>query len=225
MIGDIMTISRLRMGTDGEGVSTLVTFFDCPLHCKYCANDFCHNDDVFGGVPRAAYTPEELVKILRKDDIYYKMSGGGVVFGGGEPLLQSAFIHEVCKLTDPMWKKRIETSLNVPWRCVEPVLNDIDEWIIDIKDMDRSIYKEYTGVDQHQLIDNLFRIRDHVDKSKLHIRVPRIQGINTEKNIEESVKWIKDVLKVEAEVFDYYIPAKINESIWDDDDDEVEDDE
>ena len=87
------------------------------------------------------------------------------------------------------------------------------------------IYKEYTGVDQHQLIDNLFRIRDHVDKSKLHIRVPRIQGINTEKNIEESVKWIKDVLKVEAEVFDYYIPAKINESIWDDDDDEVEDDE
>lgn len=26
MIGDIMTITRLRMGTDGEGVSTLVTF-------------------------------------------------------------------------------------------------------------------------------------------------------------------------------------------------------
>lgn len=37
MIGDIMSISRLRMGTDGKGVSTLVAFFDCPLHCIYCA--------------------------------------------------------------------------------------------------------------------------------------------------------------------------------------------
>lgn len=42
MIGDIMSISRLRMGTDGKGVSTLVAFFDCPLHCIYCANDHCH---------------------------------------------------------------------------------------------------------------------------------------------------------------------------------------
>ena len=84
MIGDIMKISRLRMGTDGEGVSTLVTFLDCPLHCKYCINDFCHDDpEDFEGTPRGSYSPEELVHILEKDDIYYRMSGGGIVFGGG----------------------------------------------------------------------------------------------------------------------------------------------
>ena len=47
MIGDIMTISRLRMGTDGKRVSTLVTFFDCPLNCKYYMNDYCHKASTF----------------------------------------------------------------------------------------------------------------------------------------------------------------------------------
>lgn len=222
MIGDIMSISRLRMGSDGKGVSTLVLFFDCPLHCAYCINDYCHEteehfDDV---VPRVAYTPKELVKVLEKDDIYYKMSEGGIVFGGGEPLLQSAFIHEVCKLSDPMWKKRIETSLNVPWRYVEPLIDDIDEWIIDIKDMDSDIYKEYTGVSNKNLRDNLFRIRDILPSEKIHIRIPKIKGYNKKKNIDESVEWIRRVLNVEPEVFEYHVVTKVNKNSWIDDDDE-----
>lgn len=219
MTGDIMTISRLRMGTDGKGVSTLVAFFDCPLHCKYCINNFCHEKDSYGGgVARGAYTPEQLVRILGKDDIYYRMSGGGVTFGGGEPLLQSAFIHEVCKLADPAWQKRIETSLNVPWRCVEPIIHDMNEWFIDIKDMDSRIYQEYTGVSIRNLTDNLLRIRNLVDSSKLHIRVPHIPGMNQEENIEKSVKWIKDTLGVEPEVFEYVKSVEMNETSWDDED-------
>ena len=209
MIGDIMSISRLRMGTDGDGVSTLVAFFDCPLKCKYCINDFCHEKDFFDGIPRGAYTPEELMKILEKDDIYYQMSGGGVTFGGGEPLLQSAFIHEVCKLADPAWIMRIETSLNVPWRNVEMITEDIDEWIIDVKDMDDFIYRKYTGVNIDHLRNNLNRLRKSVDKSKLHIRIPRIPKFNNEKNVIKSADWIKEVLDVEPEVFDYYIPAEM----------------
>lgn len=214
MIGDIMTVSRLRMGTDGKGVTTLVTFFDCPLHCKYCINDFCHEkESCFDNKPRGAYTPAQLVRALRKDDIYFKMSDGGVTFGGGEPLLQSAFIHEVCKLADPTWKIRIETSLNLPWRYVEPVLKDIDEWIIDIKDMDREIYRKYTGVSIDHLIDNLYRISDLIDSSKLHIRIPRIPGFNTQKNIDKSIKWIKDCFDVEPEVFDYIVTPNISSGL------------
>lgn len=220
MIGDIMTVSRLRMGTDGKGVTTLVTFFDCPLKCKYCINDFCHGTGkIFNETPRYSYTPKELMKVLRKDEIYYMMSGGGVTFGGGEPLLQSAFIHEVCQLADSKWKMRIETSLNVPWRNVETLLNDIDEWIIDIKDMNGDIYKEYTGVSNNQVIDNIFRMVDIVDSSKLHIRIPRIPDYNKKKDIEESVKWIKELLEVEPEVFDYIKTAEINDEENDDDED------
>lgn len=210
MIGDIMTVSRLRMGTDGRGVVTLVTFFDCLLHCKYCINNFCHEEV---GVPRYSYTPDELIHVLMKDDIYYKMSGGGITFGGGEPLLQSAFIHEVCRMADPAWKMRIETSLNVPWRYVEPVVDDIDEWIIDIKDMDREIYKDYTGVEIRNLTNNLFRIKECVDTSKLRIRVPRIPDFNNDDNVAFSVNLVKDMLGVEPEVFDYIHPTMIKSDL------------
>ena len=219
MIGDIMAVNRLRMGTDGRGVTTLVAFFDCPLHCKYCINDYCHeNEDRFiESIPRAAYTPEELIKILKKDDIYYRMSGGGITFGGGEPLLQSAFIHEVCRLADPSWKMRIETSLCVPWRNVEPVLNDIDEWIIDIKSMDYSIYSEYTGGSIHPLETNLGRLKYSEHRGKLRIRVPRIPGFTDDKSVRQSVEEIKDRLGLEAEVFDYMITRPLNRNAWDDD--------
>ena len=79
MTGDIMAVSRLRMATDGEGVSTLVTFYDCPLHCKYCVNEYCHRkEDRLPRTPEAAYRPEELIEVLRKDEIYYLMTGGGI---------------------------------------------------------------------------------------------------------------------------------------------------
>lgn len=206
MIGDIMAVSRLRMATDGQGVSTLVAFFGCPLHCKYCANECCHERKGFWpGTPRAAYKPKELIKVLRKDEIYYLMTGGGVVFGGGEPLLQSAFIHEVCKLADPGWKKRIETSLNVPWSCVEPLLYDLDEWIIDVKDINGATYNKYTDMDNENVLYNLLAMRDIVPSERMHIRVPHIAGFNTPDDVEKSVEWLRDTLHIEPEVFTYQV--------------------
>ena len=39
----IFAVSRLRMGTDGSGITVLVTFMGggCPLNCKYCLNPKC----------------------------------------------------------------------------------------------------------------------------------------------------------------------------------------
>lgn len=204
MFGDILSISRLRMGTDGNGISTLVVFFDCPLHCKYCINDFCHKPQKpFVGVQHAAFTPQELIEVLKKDDIYYLMSGGGIVFGGGEPLLQSKYIHKVCTLSDQRWAKRIETSLNVPWDNIKPVLYDMDEWIIDIKDINNDIYKNYTGKDNKNMIKNLLKLRNKISSDKIHIRIPRIAGYNSEYDIEKSIQWVRENIGVEPEVFSY----------------------
>ena len=204
MFGDILSISRLRMGTDGNGISTLVVFFDCPLHCKYCINDFCHKPQKpFVGVQHAAFTPQELIEILKKDDIYYLMSGGGIVFGGGEPLLQSKYIHKVCTLADQRWAKRIETSLNVTWDNIKLVLYDMDEWIIDIKDINNDIYKNYTGKDNKNMIKNLLKLRNKISSDKIHIRIPRIAGYNSEYDIEKSIQWVRENIGVEPEVFSY----------------------
>ncbi len=199
MLGEIMTISRLRMASDGAGVSTLVIFFGCPLRCKYCANWGCHETDT----PTESYSPETLVNALKKDDIYFKMTGGGVVFGGGEPLLQAEFIHDVCKLADPLWKKRIETSLYAKWDRIRLWLNDIDEWFIDIKDLQPEIFKKYTGKDNAIVISNLKKLIATVPKEKILIRVPYISKFNSLDGVKQSVETLKMMGFSRIEQFEY----------------------
>lgn len=204
MYSDIMRISRLRMASDGIGVSTLVAFWGCPLHCKYCINDQCHDRGYeYPEVERAAYTPQELVVILRKDDLYYKMTGGGIVFGGGEPLLQAAFIHEVCELADPKWVKRIETSLYAHWKDISFLTDDIDEWIIDIKDMNKEIYKAYTGRSNKSVIQNLKKLIERVPPERIWIRVPHIPGINNDEDVKRSKEELREMGFKRIEEFGY----------------------
>ena len=131
------------------------------------------------------------------------MSGGGIVFGGGEPLLQAKYIHKVCTLADQRWAKRIETSLNIPWDNIKPVLYDMDEWIIDIKDINNDIYKNYTGKDNKNMIKNLLKLRNKISSDKIHIRIPRIAGYNSEYDIEKSIQWVRENIGAEPEVFSY----------------------
>ena len=105
----IIGISRLRMGTDGHGITTLVAFHGCTLHCKYCLNPICLE-------PKARVekmSADEVMHEIEKDELYYIATNGGVTFGGGEPLLNSHFIKEVLKLGAKQWNITVETSLNV----------------------------------------------------------------------------------------------------------------
>ena len=136
---EIMGINRHRMGTDGKGISTLITFYGCPLNCKYCLNPQCKSENI----PCTYIEPKDLVNLLMVDDIYFQSTGGGIVFGGGEPLLNVEYIKEVCDLVPLQWKIRIETSLNVKWDKIELLLPYIDQWIIDIKDSNNEIYNTH----------------------------------------------------------------------------------
>ena len=201
MIGEIMAISRLRMASDGEGVSTLVAFYGCPLQCRYCANPYCHEE----GTQREAYTPAQLVSELSQDDIYFKMTGGGIVFGGGEPLLHANFIHEVCQLADPLWKKRIETSLYSKWDLVRQLAGDIDEWIVDIKDMNPKIYRAYTNMDNSVVISNLKKLIEIVPKEKIWLRIPYIRKYNSQGDIKNSVDGLRKLGFSRLEEFEYIV--------------------
>lgn len=202
-----MTISRLRMASDGVGVSTLVAFFGCPLQCRYCANWICHDEDT----ERKYYSPENLVSVLRQDDIYFKMTGGGIVFGGGEPLLFADFIHEVCKLADPLWKRRIETSLYADWEHINLLVDDIDEWFIDIKDLQSGIYKKYTGKENDIVLSNLKKLISIVPKEKVMIRVPHIANFNKEDDVRQSVANLVSMGFSRIDEFEYVIPYSHND--------------
>lgn len=91
------------MGTDGHGITTLVAFHGCPLKCKYCLNPQCLKKDA----KILIKTPEEVMEILLKDELYFLATKGGVTFGGGEPLLRAEFIKEVLELGAKQWRVTI----------------------------------------------------------------------------------------------------------------------
>lgn len=203
MIGDIMSISRLRMASDGTGVSTLITFFGCPLKCKYCINDYCHETSHWPGKDRGAYTPESLCQKLQIDDIYFKMTGGGIVFGGGEPLLQADFIHKLCMLSDPLWKKRIETSLYTDWDNIRLLIGDIDEWIVDIKDINPNKYEKYTGQKNRDVVSNLKKLLKEVSHEQIHVRVPHIPGFNANNDVKKTISFLARMGVTNIDEFTY----------------------
>ena len=203
LIGKMIGISRHRLAIDGEGVTTLVAFHGCPLHCKYCLNPHSLSKDT----QCIERTVEELIDEVRIDQLYFLATGGGVTFGGGEPLLHSAFIKAFCEQCPKEWRISIESSLNVPRKNVEDVLPFVKEWIIDIKDMNPDIYKAYSGISNERVIDNLRWIAsEHADLLPcITIRLPHIPDHNTDDDRNRSQAFLETLGYTKFDRFEYII--------------------
>ena len=185
----IFAISRHRINVDGRGIVTLVCFGGCPLSCRYCINKaLCFDKSKWKD-----YTPELLYDSLRKDNLYFLATGGGITFGGGEPLLWPDFISHFRELCGTDWKINLETSLNVPTDHLLPLLDIVDQWIIDIKDMNPDIYKAYTGTDNHRVLENLRLLADRGKTAHAVVRVPLIKDFNTEADRLESILQLQNL--------------------------------
>lgn len=201
MEAEVSGVSRLRIGIDGEGVTTLVAFMLCPLSCAYCLN------------PQAlslksrhkVYTPEGLYDELRKDELYFLATGGGVTFGGGEPLLRHGFIRRFREICGKDWKINLETSLNVPEEYLEDVIPVTDSYIVDVKDMNPEIYSSYTGKDNSKVLRNLSILAERGLAGKCVIRVPEIQGHNTPEDVRRSVEMVQRLGFENIDLFKYDI--------------------
>lgn len=178
----VIAISRHRLLVDGDGVTTLVAFHGCPLRCKYCVNPQCNTP---AGI-KEVLSPQQLYDRVKIDDIYFLVTGGGIMFGGGEPLLRSEFIKEFRKICGEKWKIYVETSLNVDKSAIEPLIEIIDYWVVDIKDWNNDIYCAYTGKDNSQVKANLEYLVSHGLEDKIMVRVPSIPDYNTEADVENT---------------------------------------
>lgn len=178
----IVAYARHRMTVDGEGITTLVCFYGCPLRCKYCLNPFSFAPNT----KRQNMTPQELFDKVKIDNLYFIATGGGVTFGGGEPLLYPEFLQEFRDICGKQWHLTVETSLNVPWEYVEQAAGCIDEFIIDCKDTDPEIYRSYTGQDNAQMLENLRKLVTLTGTERIIVRLPLIPSFNTEDHRENS---------------------------------------
>ncbi|HHQ8638883.1 TPA: glycyl-radical enzyme activating protein [Clostridioides difficile] len=134
---------------------------------------------------------EEIVEEVEKDFIFFFESNGGITFSGGEPTLQIDFLRE---LVDIFYDKginiAIETCGYFDWNKVNDVFEKIDHIFVDIKSMDDNIHKEYTGVSNKIILDNICRL-SKLNKSMV-IRVPIIYGVNdSEENIRNTALFVK----------------------------------
>lgn len=193
---------RHRMTTDGTGVTTLVGGYGCPLKCKYCLNPHAWNPATLER--SKAYTPEQLYDLLKIDDLYFKATGGGVTFGGGESLLHAEFIRRFKALAAD-WSISVETSLNVSEEALQIALEAADEFIVDIKDMNPQIYTAYTGLSNERVLKNLETLAAHRNEKRIKIRVPAIPEYNTGADIDRSVQKLKELGFEDIEVFEYVI--------------------
>ena len=91
-------------------------------------------------------TVQMVLDELAKDSVYYRRSGGGITFSGGEPLLQEEFIQHLlagCKAKG--WHTAIETTGFTTKAVLERVLPLLDLVLIDIKHMNDQRHQEYIG--------------------------------------------------------------------------------
>lgn len=196
-----IAINRHRLTTDGEGVTTLVGFHGCPLHCQYCLNAQCLQAD---GV-WCRLTPGELYSEVEIDDLYFMATGGGICFGGGEPLLRSDFIKAFAEIMNPEWKLTIETSLNVPLENVKAIASLVQMWYVDIKDMNPDIYKAYGCKENKQVVSNLQWLAANGYADKVIIRLPLIPEYNTDEDRQMSQQQLEKMGFTNFDKFNYIV--------------------
>lgn len=196
----IFGISRHRLTTDGEGVTTLVAFNGCPLRCRYCLN----KQSWESGIGRL-YTPELLFEEVKIDQLYFLATHGGITFGGGEPLLQLLFIQAFRNLCGRQWQIVVETSFHVPLATVQAIDAIVDGYIVDIKDMNPEIYEAYTGKANNIVLENLQWLLQNGDPNRIKVRIPHIPDFNSDDDVERSKEQLAAMGVENFDIFQYII--------------------
>ena len=151
--------------------------------CNYCGDCIqeCYSEalQIIGKEMSVA----ELVTEVEKDVDFFRESGGGVTFAGGEPFSQADFLIDVLKgCKGRNLHTAMETCGFVSWDILERVSPHVDLFLYDIKHMNEDKHKTLTGVSNRLILSNLERI---AAMNEVIVRMPLIPDINDD---EENIK-------------------------------------
>ncbi|MGZ5480284.1 MAG: glycyl-radical enzyme activating protein, partial [Candidatus Aminicenantales bacterium] len=132
-------------------------------------------------------TVEDVLAEVEKDRIFYEQSDGGVTLSGGDPLVQADF---AAALLDACRSRGIRTALDTAGRSSNGVLDRLaakaDLVLYDIKCMDEARHREFTGVSNAPILENLKALV--AAGREVWVRIPLVHGVNDdEDNIRQTM--------------------------------------
>ncbi len=124
---------------------------------------------------------DELQVELLKDYAYYEKSGGGVTLSGGEPTFQPEFAELLLRgLKEQGVSTALETCGLTSQQVLESLLHYTDLVLFDLKLIDETKHREFTGQSNRRILENLLFIRDYIQghgtSTQLWVRTPLIPG-------------------------------------------------
>jgi pyruvate formate lyase activating enzyme len=131
-------------------------------------------------------TVSQVMDEIERDVVFYDESGGGATFSGGEPLLQPDFLLallQACK------EREIHTALDTcgfaSWETLDRIRGLVDLFLYDLKLMDSTRHRKFTGVPNDLILKNLQMLS--AQGHNVILRLPIIPGLNDdEENIRQT---------------------------------------
>lgn len=124
------------------------------------------------------YTVDELVELLLRDEPYYRHSGGGVTFSGGECTLFPDYLEALARA---LRARGIHTTAQTCGEFASAVFIDrllphLDLICIDLKFANPALHLAHTGHDNQRILRNLTLLMEKAPE-RVQVRIPLVPGI------------------------------------------------
>jgi len=125
----------------------------------------------------------QILEQVLSDKPFWDNSGGGVTITGGEPTSQKEFLLELLDVLRQLGIHcAIETCGQYPASLTQSLVDNVDLFLFDLKLMDSNLHKQYTGVENAQILHNFEKITKIAGKDRVIPRIPLIDGLNVSRN-------------------------------------------
>ncbi len=155
----------------------IVTNFEACRLCGICT-DVCPTCAV--KMSGKTYDVSELMEIIEREKVHFDESGGGVTFSGGEPAMHPEFLLTMLKnCRERGMHRAVDTCGFVKTETLLEVAKETDLFLYDLKHMDAQKHKQWTGIDNKLILENLRILVE--SGANINVRIPFIKNVNADK--------------------------------------------
>lgn len=170
-----------------------------PDHCIACGACISACRGGYRRIAGETWSAESLAARLQKDADVYTLSGGGVTFSGGEPLMQWPFVRDVIGRLSGI-HTAVETSGFASDDVFQEAMERCNLMMMDWKVSDPALHKRYTGVDQDIILRHARMLAE--GNTPFILRMPVIPGVNDNaahfKTAASLVKDAKSLVRIDV---------------------------